>query len=309
LAHKLIFAGTPAFAATCLGAIARAGHEVVLVLTQPDRPAGRGQRMTTSAVGVAAGNLGLRIEKPVTLRNANTQQLLRDCQADAMVVVAYGKILQPSILGIPRYGCLNIHASLLPRWRGAAPIQRAIEAGDDETGVCVMQMDEGLDTGPVLLERRVKINGDDTSATLFERLALTGADAIVEALGKLGQMTATPQATAGVTYAQKIEKAEAHIDWSLSAVCIERKIRAFDPFPGCDFAWTTMRLKVWGATILADRSDVAPGMVLQADSDGVVVRCGDGALRLTTLQKPGGRRVAAAELIAGLGLGRGERFT
>ncbi len=265
--------------------------------------------MATSAVDVSAAELGLRVEKPATLAGEATRQMLRDCRADVMVVVAYGKILPPAVLDIPLWGCLNIHASLLPRWRGAAPIQRAIEAGDTETGICVMQMDAGLDTGPVLLERREKISPDDTSATLFARLAVSGAAAIVEALDRLGSLPARPQPVEGVTYANKITKSEAQIDWSLPAARIERKIRAFDPFPGCESIYESMRLKIWSAKVVPGNSGARPGTILRAGGDGIAVQCGDGALLLTKLQKPGGRRIAAAELLAGMRLACGEIFT
>jgi methionyl-tRNA formyltransferase len=309
LAQKLIFAGTPAFAATCLRAIYEAGHDVELVLTQPDRPSGRGQRYTTSAVADVATALGLHVEKPDTLNSERTQQMLRDCHADVMVVVAYGKILPAAVLGIPRHGCLNIHASLLPRWRGAAPIQRAIEAGDPETGICIMQMDSGLDTGPLLMERRVRIDAADTSAALFERLAWTGAEAISEALNQLGNLHAVAQSAEGATYAAKIAKNEAHIDWTQPARVIERKVRAFDPFPGCECAYAETRLKIWRARVVGGELGVLPGTILQSDKEGIVVQCGDDALLLGVLQKPGGRRVAAGELLTGMKLESGRRFT
>ena len=231
---RLIFAGTPPFAAEALTALHAAGHEVALVLTQPERQAGRGMKLLPSATATTALKLGLRIEKPPTLKNAEVQALLKSVSAEVMVVAAYGLILPQAVLDIPARACLNIHGSLLPRWRGAAPVQRAIEAGDTVTGVAIMQMDAGLDTGDILLEKQLPIADDDTSATLFAKLTVLGAGAIVEALAALPTLIPRPQPADGMTYAKKIEKSESKIDFSLPADVIERKLRAFDPFPGCE---------------------------------------------------------------------------
>lgn len=280
-----------------------------MVLTQPDRPAGRGQKMSASPVSAVALEMGLPLQKPSTLRDINIQEVLSKVAADVMVVVAYGLIVPAALLTIPRLGCVNVHASLLPRWRGAAPVQRAIEAGDVETGISIMQMDAGLDTGAVLLERRLDIAPDETSATLFNRLAQLGAMAITEALEHLGQLEPQPQPLAGVTYASKITKGEAHIDWTMDAEVLERKIRAFDPFPGCDTQYDGSRLKVWGSAVEIGHAGRQPGTILATSSEGILVQCGNGALRLTVLQKPGGKRATAAEILGGLKLPVGGTFT
>jgi methionyl-tRNA formyltransferase len=231
---RVVFAGTPPFASRALEAIASAGHAVPLVLTQPDRPAGRGLKLSASAVALAAGDLGLRTEKPASLRSAESQELIRAAQADVMVVAAYGLLLPPAVLAIPLYGCINIHASLLPRWRGAAPIHRAILAGDEQTGVSIMQMDAGLDTGPVLLERSHLIGPRDTTGTLTDALAALGATAVCEALSQAGAWSPTPQDDARATPAAKIAKSEAHLDWGASSVQLDRRVRAFNPGPGAE---------------------------------------------------------------------------
>ena len=236
---RVIFAGTPDFAANALAALIAAGHEILVVLTQPDRPKGRGMKLTPSPVKTLALQYNLPVWQPENLKDAAVQQQLRDLQADVMVVAAYGLLLPAAVLSIPEHGCLNIHASLLPRWRGAAPIQRAIEAGDVESGVCIMQMDVGLDTGDVLLSRNTPITEDTTAAQLHDALALVGAETIVEALAKLPELTAVPQPEAGVTYAQKLSKADAEIDWALGAKQIHNKIRALNPVPG---AWSSLKL-------------------------------------------------------------------
>jgi methionyl-tRNA formyltransferase len=298
---NLIFAGTPPFAAEALRALHRAGHRILLVLTQPDRPAGRGLKLTPSAVAQAAAALGLPILKPTTLKDGAIQDALRQLKADVMVVAAYGLILPQAVLDIPARGCLNIHGSLLPRWRGAAPVQRAIEAGDTETGIAIMQMDVGLDTGPVLLERRVAIEAEETSAGLFAKLTALGATAIVEALAQLETLTPHPQPQDGALYATKIDKREARIDWSQSAATIERRCRAFDPFPGCETALHEASLKVWRARVVpiphsVDEPRVA-GTVGSVDRDRLVVHCGTDALSLVTVQRPGGKRMAIADFL------------
>ena len=303
---KLIYAGTPEFAAVALEAILAAGHEVVLVLTQPDRPAGRGMALQASPVKQLALRHGIEVFQPPTLRDAEAQTKIAAFGAEVMVVAAYGLILPQAVLDMPRYGCLNIHASLLPRWRGAAPIQRAIVAGDRETGVCIMQMEAGLDTGPVLRREATPIGDEDTAATLHDRLAAIGGRLIVEALAAL-PLPAETQPEAGVTYAAKIEKAEAAIDWQLPSVELDRRIRAFNPFPGAHASLDGVAIKIWRARPVAGRGE--PGTVLAADRDGVLIACGEGALLVTELQKAGGKRLAAAQFLAGHPVAAGARFS
>ncbi|MEP7156210.1 MAG: methionyl-tRNA formyltransferase [Betaproteobacteria bacterium] len=306
---KLIFAGTPPFAAAALTALCEAGHEVALVLSQPDRPAGRGMKFTPSAVSLEAARLGLPTEKPLTLKDATVQSRLAEVKAELMVVAAYGLLLPPAVLTLPRLGCVNIHGSLLPRWRGAAPVQRAIEAGDAETGIAIMQMDAGLDTGAVLLERKIPIVLDETSTSLFEKLTALGATSIVEALAMLPQLTSRPQPDAGVTYARKIEKAEARIDWSQPAQLLERRIRAFDPFPGCETLVGTERIKIWRADVVDRNADsVEPGTIVEANHGSLVVQCGEQQLRWRTVQKAGGRRMMIDELQRGMTIQKGTRL-
>lgn len=302
---KLIFAGTPEFAALALTAIIDAGHEVVLVLTQPDRPAGRGMALHASPVKQRALAAGIEVFQPQTLKDAAAQERLRAVEADAMVVAAYGLILPQAVLDLPRLGCLNIHASLLPRWRGAAPIQRAILAGDRETGVCIMQMEAGLDTGPVLFSAALPIAGDDTSATLHDKLATLGAQLIVDALARL-PLPAQTQPDAGLTYATKIEKSEASLDWRQPAAVLDRRVRAFNPFPGAISSMDGASLKIWCAEATDDNGE--PGVVLAVDKRGIVVACGDGALRLTELQKAGGKRLPVKQFLAGTAVLPGSRF-
>lgn len=304
---KVAFAGTPEFAAAALEAILAAGFDVPLVLTQPDRPAGRGMQLQPSPVKRVALAAGIPVHQPEKLRTPEQQTPLADVQADVLVVAAYGIILPQAVLDLPRQGCLNIHASLLPRWRGAAPIHRAIQAGDAETGITIMQMDAGLDTGPMLLSRAEAIHADDTTGSLHDRLALLGAEMIVEALRALpGGLTATPQPADGVTYAAKIGKAEASIDWNRPAVELERAIRAFNPFPGAVATLQQTPVKLWRARAI----DAAgtPGEVLLAEGAGVIVACGEGALCITELQKPGGKRLPAAEFLRGMPIAAGSRF-
>ncbi len=302
---RLIFAGTPEFAALALQAIVAAGHDVALVLTQPDRPAGRGMALQPSPVKKLALEKGIEVFQPLTLKDAEAQAKIAAVGAGVMVVAAYGLILPQAVLDLPRLGCLNIHASLLPRWRGAAPIQRALLAGDAETGVCIMQMEAGLDTGPVLLREAFTITPDDTSATLHDRLAALGARLVVEALGKL-PLPATPQALEGVTYAQKIGKAEAQIDWAQSAGELDRHIRAFNPFPGAQAQFGGQTVKLWRAAPVEGSGE--NGQILQVDRNRVVVACGSGALAVSELQKAGGKRLAVREFLAGHPLKAGDRF-
>ena len=308
---KVIFAGTPEFAAAALAALHAAGFEIPLVLTQPDRPAGRGLQLHASSVKQFALAHGIEVLQPLSLRtDSKDPERAAQAQAaharllatdyDVMVVAAYGLILPRSTLDIKP--CINIHGSLLPRWRGAAPIHRAIEAGDSTTGVTIMEMEEGLDTGPMLLMEGLPIEATDTTGTLHDKVAALGARMIVEALHKMaaGQLVATPQPDVGVTYAAKITKEEAKLDFALPAGVLARKIRAFNPFPGANGVVDGVAVKIWHA--VAVEGNGAPGQVLQADAGGIVVACGAGALRLTELQKPGGKRLAAAEFLKGFAL-------
>ena len=301
---KLVFAGTPEFAAEALRALLAAGHQVPLVLTQPDRPAGRGLKLQPSPVKALAQQHGIPVAQPRSLRldgkypddAAAARQALQQADAEVMVVAAYGLILPAWVLGLPPRGCLNIHASLLPRWRGAAPIHRAIEAGDALTGITLMQMDEGLDTGTMLLRAEEPIHPDDTTASLHDRLAVLGGQLCVQGLAA-ASLTATPQPAEGVCYAHKIDKAEAAIDWQAPAALIERRLRAFDPFPGASFNLAGEVVKLWRARVVPGPHGAAPGTVLQADAGVLRVACGDGALDALQLQRPGGRRVDAAAFV------------
>lgn len=304
---RVAFAGTPEFAACALEAIVADGYEVPLVLSQPDRPAGRGMKLVASPVKQVALAAGIPVDQPDKLRSEAQRAALVACAPDVLVVAAYGLLLPREMLELPRLGCINIHASLLPRWRGAAPIHRAIEAGDVETGITIMQMDEGLDTGPMLLRRSLPISPEDTTGTLHDRLAVLGAGMIVEALGALevGALVAQPQPEDGVTYAAKISKSEAAIDWRRPAVEIERSVRAFDPFPGAVTSMRGTSVKVWRAVV--EQADGEAGTILTADVDGIVVACGQHALRLTMLQRPGSRRLAIGEFLRGFPVCAGER--
>ena len=293
---RLIFAGTPEFSAQALRALISEGHQIELVLTQPDRPSGRGMALHASPVKQLALASGIEVFQPQTLRDTIAQERLRCVGADAMVVAAYGLILPQAVLDMPRLGCINIHASLLPRWRGAAPIQRAILAGDRETGVCIMKMDAGLDTGPVLLSETLTIESDDTAASLHDKLAKLGARLVVKAL-ETTLLTPCPQPESGVTYAAKIEKAEAILDWRNTAVQLDRQIRAFNPFPGAVSRLGGFNIKIWGATV--ESGSAEPGVIISADRDGIVVACGEGALRLNELQKAGGKRLPATQFLVG----------
>ncbi len=303
---RLIYAGTPEFAAQALAALIAAGHEIALVLTQPDRPAGRGMSLTASPVKQLALQHGLPVFQPLTLKDPVAQAQLAEIAADVMVVAAYGLILPQSVLDLPRFGCLNIHASLLPRWRGAAPIQRAIEAGDAETGVCIMQMEAGLDTGTVLLRAAVAIEPTDTAATLHDKLAELGARLIVEGVAKL-PLPAEIQSEAGVTYARKIEKAEAVIDWRRSAHEIDRHVRAFNPFPGAQAQLDGLAIKLWRADPVSGQGEI--GQIIAVDREKIVVACGEGALAIRELQKSGGKRLPVRDFLAGHPLAVGQRFT
>jgi methionyl-tRNA formyltransferase len=305
---RVVFAGTPHFALPALEALVE-HHEVVAVFTRPDRPAGRGLRPSPSPVKHAAQHHGLVIFQPATLKNPTTHAELRALAPDAVVVAAYGLILPQAILDIPRYGALNIHASLLPLWRGAAPIQRALLAGDHSTGVCIMRMEAALDTGPLLLCEATPILAEDTAGTLYDRLGALGAELLIRAIEGLqrGALRAVPQAIVGVSYANKIEKSEARIDWTGEAAKIERQVRAFNPFPGATSRIGTSEIKVWRAR-LAAAPGALPGTILSVEPDGVAVACGNGALKLVELQRPGGKRLPASELANGFPLRPGDRF-
>ena len=305
------FAGTPEFAASALRQLIAAGYPLPLVLTQPDRPAGRGMKLRASAVKQLALRHGLPVLQPRSLRPDGkfpedaeaAREALQAARLDVLVVAAYGLILPPWLLELPRLGCLNIHGSLLPRWRGAAPVQRAIEAGDPMTGICIMQMDAGLDTGDILRAQAMSIEAGDTSASLSQRLAELGGNLLLQTLQDLarGAVTRTPQPVEGVSYAHKIQKAEAAIDWRQDAAAIERRVRAFDPFPGAHFTLQGQSIKLWRAAVCAGTG--APGTVLQAGPGVLRVACGRDALELLELQCPGGRRQPVAVFLPETGAG------
>jgi methionyl-tRNA formyltransferase len=303
---RIVFAGTPDFAVPPLAALHASAHEVVGVLTQPDRPAGRGRRLAASAVKDFAGNHGLPVAQPPTLRSAEGRAALAAWQPDVLVVVAYGLILPPEALAIPRLGCVNIHASLLPRWRGAAPVQRAILAGDLLTGVTIMLMDAGLDTGPILLQRPWPIAATDDTETLLAALAALGAPALLEALAGLqsGTLVAQPQAAEGVTYAAKIDKAEARLDWREPAIAIDRRVRAFRPWPVAETRWRGEQVRVHRACVLPDDQSpgggAAPGTILGLQGELLRVACGGGCLGILELQRAGRRSMGAREFANGL---------
>ena len=318
---RVAFAGTPEFARVALAALHAAGFDIPLVLTQPDRPAGRGMKLQASPVKQLAQTLGIAVAQPRSLRldgkypdeAAAAQAALVAARPDVLVVAAYGLILPQWVLDFPRLGCLNIHASLLPRWRGAAPIHRAIEAGDAATGITIMQMDAGLDTGDMLLVEQLPIAPADTTATLHDKLAVLGGRLIVEALelAACGGLSAVSQPAAGVTYAHKIEKHEAAIDWSLPAAQIERRIRAFDPFPGAVGTLNGETIKAWKSQIdsVPRNADQRPGQILLVNDAGIAVACGDGtALTLTELQRPGGKRLPARDFLRGSPVQAGQCF-
>jgi methionyl-tRNA formyltransferase len=315
---RVAFAGTPEFASTALAAIHAAGFQVPLVLTQPDRPAGRGLKLMPSPVKQLASGLGVTVAQPRSLRLDGrfpdaaeaARAALEAARPDVLVVAAYGLILPGWVLAAPRLGCLNIHGSLLPRWRGAAPIHRAIEAGDAETGITIMQMDAGLDTGDMLLAEREPIRFDDTTGLLHDRLAALGARLIVRSLGDAaaGRLRPVRQPDVGVTYAHKIAKAEAAIDWRLPAEVIERRVRAFDPFPGATFQAHGETVKLWRAQVERLDATAAPGTVIAVDGQQLVVACGDGALALLDVQRAGGKRGAVAQWLQAHPVARSDVF-
>ena len=296
---SIIFAGTPEFSVPALEALAASRHRVVAVYTQPDRPAGRGQQLSFGAVKQAAVKHGFPVEQPASLRNAEAVERLSSWNADLMVVVAYGLILPQSVLDVPPMGCINIHGSLLPRWRGAAPIHRAILAGDSQTGITIMQMDAGLDTGPMLLERSTVIESIDTSGTLHDRLAHMGAQALLDAIeGVLtGEIQPKSQPAQGATYAAKIRKDEALLDWSKSAVELDRQVRAFNPWPVAQTHWEGQQLRVWEGAPLEVSTGALPGTVIAADAKGIQVATSQGVLNLTRVQSAGRKAVSAAEFL------------
>ena len=320
---RVVFAGTPEFALVGLRELQRAGFEVALVFTQPDRPAGRGLKLHASAVKAYAIERGIRVAQPRSLRldgkfpddAQHARAALLAAQPDVLVVAAYGLLLPAWVLELPPLGCLNIHASVLPRWRGAAPIQRAIEAGDKATGVTIMKMDAGLDTGGILLAQPLAIGADDSAATLHDKLAPLGGRLIVQALelAQSGALRPTPQSDSGISYAHKIDKAEAAIDWREPAETIERRIRAFDPFPGASGVLNGETLKVWRAELnpatgIAPGWSGVPGEIVSVEAPGLLVACGSGAMRLTELQRSGGKRMAVPAFLAGQTLRAGMRF-
>ncbi|MDP9154276.1 MAG: methionyl-tRNA formyltransferase [Pseudomonadota bacterium] len=316
---RVVFAGTPEFAAAALAAIHAAGFQVPLVLTQPDRPAGRGMKLATSPVKRFALEHALEVVQPTSLRRngkypeeaAAAIERLKNTPHDVMVVAAYGLILPQEVLDIPPLGAINIHGSLLPRWRGAAPIHRAIEAGDAETGITLMQMDAGLDTGAMIREGRIAISPQDTTATLHDHMAKLGADLVVDALRDLernGSLPSTPQPQDGATYAEKIAKHEAALDWRRPASMLARQIRAFDPFPGAFGTIDGVAVRIWAAEPIEFEANEDAGVIVDSGAEGVIVACGQGALRVTQLQKPGGKRLPVRDFLAGSPIVKGQRF-
>ncbi|NQD83882.1 methionyl-tRNA formyltransferase [Enterobacter hormaechei] len=296
---RIIFAGTPDFAARHLNALLTSGHQIVGVFTQPDRPAGRGKKLMPGPVKVLAETHGLPVFQPASLRPEENQKLVADLNADVMVVVAYGLILPKAVLDMPRLGCVNVHGSLLPRWRGAAPIQRALWAGDAETGVTIMKMDVGLDTGDMLYKLACPITAEDTSATLYDKLADLGPQGLIETLQQLADNTATPevQDEAQVTYAEKLSKEEARIDWSLSAAQLERCIRAFNPWPMSWLMIDEQPVKVWKASVINGNASAEPGTIIDASKNGIQVATGEGILNLESLQPAGKKAMSAQDLL------------
>lgn len=308
---RLVFAGTPEFAVPHLNACLRAGIEVVAVYTQPDRPSGRGQKLGSSPIKQAALNAHLTVEQPLNFKSLAARHRLAEFAPDLVVVVAYGLILSPKVLAIPRLGCWNMHASLLPRWRGAAPIQRSLLAGDVQTGACLMQMDAGLDTGPVLLRRELPIAAVDTGGSLHDKLAIVGAELLGEGLERLlthAPLPATPQSHEGITYAHKLDKTQSRLDFAQTAITLECQVRAFDPWPIAEAQIGGETLRIWRASAIAPQAaecagafgsalHAHPGDVVAASRDGIDIACGDGILRIVELQRAGGRRISAADYV------------
>jgi methionyl-tRNA formyltransferase len=295
---RIIFAGTPEFAVPTLEALLNSPHEIIAVYTQPDRPAGRGQKIKESAVKIIAKTHDIPIQQPLSLKNPDEQQALAELKPDVMIVVAYGMILPPEVLAIPRLGCINIHPSLLPRWRGAAPIQRAILAGDRETGVTIMQMDKGLDSGPILSQIHYPLS-NETSAELHDRLAMIGAELLLDSLTQLehAEISAKPQDPTHVTYAAKISKTEAMIDWNRSATEINDQVRGLNPWPIAHTAWNGEALKIWQAEVLTENSDALPGTILRVNKQGLDIACNKSVLRILKVQLPGGRPISMTDFM------------
>jgi methionyl-tRNA formyltransferase len=306
---KIIFAGTPLFAEKALDALLQQNYKIVAVLTQPDRPSGRGMQLKHSSVKQLALQHGLTVLQPVSLKNSEIQNQLKEFDADVMIVAAYGLILPQSVLQTPRYGCLNIHASLLPRWRGAAPIQRAIQAGDEQTGITIMQMDAGLDTGAILLKKTCKIEPKETAATLHDKLAILGAEAISEALVRLvqGKLSNIAQDNSFATYAAKLTKEEAQIDWNRDASEIERNIRAYNPYPGAGSAINDIQVKILQAGV-SRKYEAEPGEVVEVQKDGLVIACGKDSLRVEIIQKPNAKAMTTNQFLQGFQIKAGDRF-
>ncbi|MEX0425675.1 methionyl-tRNA formyltransferase [Providencia rettgeri] len=296
---KIIFAGTPDFAAKHLAALLDTRHQIVGVLTRHDKPAGRGKKLTQSPVKILAEEHQIPVFQPVSLKDSENQQWIKNQNADLMIVVAYGLILPQAVLDIPRLGCLNVHGSLLPRWRGAAPIQRSIWAGDTETGVTIMQMDAGLDTGDMLYKAICPINPSDTSASLYDKLAIIGPEALIHTVEMLssGQCTAEKQDDSLANYAEKLSKEEARINWQDDAVHIERCIRAFNPWPMSYFMVEEQLIKVWQAEVLEEAHDKQPGTIISADKKGICIATGNGILNITQLQPPGKKAMSAQDIL------------
>ncbi len=298
---RVVFAGTPEFAVPCLSACVQPGVDVVAVYTQPDRPAGRGRKLTPSPVKQAALDRGYRVEQPENFRSAESRRTLAEFAPDLMVVVAYGLILSQKVLDTPRFGCWNVHASLLPRWRGAAPIQRAVLAGDTHSGICLMQMEKGLDTGPVIARSATPLAAEETGGSLHDRLSAIGADLLRQQLSILAATRSAPASEAqpedGVEYAHKLDKAEAAIDWNRPAPAIERQVRAFDPWPVAEADVAGERLRIWSALALPGAASAVPGTLLAAGRDGIDIATADGIVRIREIQRAGGRRMAARDYL------------
>ncbi len=298
---RVVFAGTPEFAVPCLSACVQPGIEIAAVYTQPDRPAGRGRKLTPSPVKQAALERGYRVEQPENFRSVEARRILADLAPDLMIVVAYGLILSQKVLDTPHLGCWNVHASLLPRWRGAAPIQRAVLAGDTHSGICLMQMEKGLDTGPVIARSATPLTAEETGGSLHDRLSLLGADLLRQQLSVLTQTRRKPtsetQSEDGVEYAHKLDKAEAAIDWNRSAQAIERQVRAFDPWPVAEADVAGEHLRIWSAQALPGDAGAAPGTLLAAGRDGIDIATAEGIVRIREIQRAGGRRMAARDYL------------
>jgi len=314
---RIVFAGTPPFSVTPLQHLINADHELICVYTQPDRKTGRGQKLIPPAVKVCAQEHGIEVRQPTSLKSVDEIQKLKEFKPDIMIVVAYGMILPQEILDIPKYGCLNIHASLLPKWRGAAPIQRAIEAGDAETGICIMQMDAGLDTGDVLMQEKIKIEKDDSTVSMHNKLSALGADALIKTINLIeaNEETATQQNHSESSYAKKITKNEANIDWALSSIEIDCRIRAFNPWPVCQTTLNDKRIRIWDSENLENTEannisaeNVLPGTIIDIDSNGITVACGKNAILIKKLQLDGSKALDHQQFVNGHAIEIGNQF-